>query len=101
MRDDVSAIPTTGCNYLSNSETLYNYSSNVRRTYRLVGGKWIFTQQDNYNTLPTGYQCIDITELSSNAVYEPFLYFVSFSLFIVCVYLFYFVIRKLLYAVKM
>lgn len=100
MRDDVSAIPTTGCNYLSNSETIYNYSGNVRRTFRQVGGKWFFTEQSTYQTIPTNYQCIDLSELSSYSVYEPFLYFISFCLFIVVVYVFFYCVRKLVYAIR-
>lgn len=100
MTDDVSAIPTTGCNVLSNSETLYNYSNNVRRTYRQVGGKWIFTEQTTYTQVPNQYQCISLNDLHSNAVFEPMLYFISFVLFIVCVYLFFYCIRKLVYALK-
>lgn len=100
MRDDISSIPTSGCNVLSNSETLYNYNNSVRRTYRQVGGKWIFTEQQSYQNLPSQYQCVDITELSSNAVYEPILYFISFALFIVAVYLFFYCVRKLVYAIR-
>lgn len=100
MRDDVSSIPTSGCNVLTNSETIYNYSSGSRKTYRLVGGKWFQTEHSNYQTLPTQYDCIDISQLSSNAVYEPFLYLVSFILFLVAVYLFFFCVRKLVYAIR-
>ena len=101
MTDDISQIPTGGCNVISSDTTIYNYSSGVRKTFRQIGGKWYLTEQNNYNTIPTQYVCVDISGISSNAVYEPILYMVSFVLFISCVWLFYFVIRKLLYAVKM
>lgn len=100
MRDDVSSIPSGGCNVLTSSETLYNYNNGSRKTFRLVGGKWIQTEHNNYQTLPAQYDCIDIAELSSNAVFEPILYFISFVLFIVCVYLFFYCVRKLVYAIR-
>lgn len=100
MKDDISEIPTSGCNVLSNSQTLYNYHSGVRRTFRQVGGKWIQTEHSNYQTLSPQYDCIDITKLSSNAVYEPILYFISLALFLIAVYLFFYCVRKLVYAIR-
>ncbi len=100
MTDDTSNIPTTGCNVLSNSETLYNYSNGVRKTFRQVGGKWLQTEHNNYQTLPSQYDCISVNELRSFAVYEPILYFISFALFIVAVYLFFYCVRKLVYAIR-
>lgn len=100
MTDDTSAIPSSGCNVLTNSETLYNYSSGVRKTFRQVGGKWIQTEHTSFQTLPSQYDCISVAELRSYSVYEPILYFISFVLFLVAVYLFFYCIRKLFYAIR-
>lgn len=80
MSDDVSAIPTTGCNVLSSPTTLYNYSSSTRRTYIQVGGKWIYTSQSSYSTVPSGAQCIDIDVLSSRSEFYPIFIFIAFIL---------------------
>lgn len=93
--DDVSDIPTQGCNVLNNQDTLYNYSGNVRTSFIQVGGRWIKTRTDNYSSIPSGYACIDVRDLSSNAHIVPLLYMCSFGLFLVCVWLFFLVIRKM------
>lgn len=96
MTDDLSAIPTSGCNYISNDTTIYNYSSNVRRTYRQIGGKWYFTEQSTYTSIPNTYQCVDITGLSSNSVYLPIYYFIAFILVLVVLYLWFSIFRRVI-----
>ena len=96
MTDDVSSIPTSGCNVLTSDTQLYNYSSNVRRTYRQVGGKWIFTAQDNYNTLPANYQCIDLSVLSSHAEFLPIYNALAFGLVMVVIILWFSVIKRVI-----
>lgn len=80
MSDDVSAIPTSGCNVLNSPTTLYNYSNNSRKTFVQVGGKWIYTSQSSYSSLPSGYQCIDINDLNSRAEFYPLFIFIAFIL---------------------
>lgn len=80
MSDDVSAIPTTGCNVVTNSTTIYNYSSNTRKTYVQIGGKWFYTQSTNYSSMPTGYQCVDVSSLNSKAEFYPIFVFLAFCL---------------------
>lgn len=80
MSDDVSAIPTTGCNVVSNSTTIYNYNSNIRKTYVQIGGKWFYTQSSTYSSIPTGYQCIDISTINSKAEFYPIFIFLAFCL---------------------
>lgn len=80
MSDDVSAIPTTGCNVVSNSTTIYNYNSNTRKTYVQIGGKWFYTQSSTYSSIPTGYQCIDISTINSKAEFYPIFIFFAFCL---------------------
>lgn len=71
MNDDVSDIPSTGCNVISNSSTIYNYTSNTRKTFIQIGGKWFYTQSSTYTSIPTGYQCVDISSLNSKAEFYP------------------------------
>lgn len=80
MSDDVSAIPTTGCNVVNNSTTIYNYTSNTRKTYVQIGGKWFYTQSSSYTTIPSGYQCIDISTVNSKAEFYPIFIFLAFCL---------------------
>ena len=80
MSDDVSSIPSTGCNVLNSATTLYNYSNNSRRTYIQVGGKWIYTSQSSYSTLPSGAQCIDVDSLNSRSEFYPIFIFIAFVL---------------------
>lgn len=80
MSDDVSAIPNTGCNVINSSTVIYNYSSNVRKTYIQVGGRWYYTSQSSYTNIPTGAQCVDISSVNSNAVFYPIFIFIAFVL---------------------
>ena len=93
--DDVSDIPTQGCNVLTSENTLLHYSNNIRTTFVQVGGRWIKTRTDSYASMPSGYACIDVSVLSSNAHIVPLLYMCSFGLFLVCAWLFFLVIRKM------
>lgn len=84
MTDNFDQLETgASCYVLNNATTIYSYKNNIRKTYIQVGGKWYYTTQSNYNTIPNGAVCFsysDITKLNSNAVYEPFLIGLSFCL---------------------
>lgn len=96
MTDDTSAIPSTGCNYISSPTTIYNYSNNIRRTYKAISGKWYFTDQTTYNTIPTGYQCADISNLSSFSYMMPIFAFIAFVLSVVVLWAVWCSYRRLL-----
>lgn len=100
MKDDVSAIPSDACNVVNSQTVIYSYRNNLRTTYTQIGGKWIETARSSYNTLPVNAVCVDVSQLNSNAVFEPFLYFVSFGLFLVSAYLFFSVVKRLIYGVR-
>lgn len=93
--DDVSAVPTTGCNALNSSTVLYNYSSGIRRTYINIGGKWFLSSQTSYNTIPASTECIDIANLSTNSDMVPVFYFIAFCLALVVWWLWWSVFRRL------
>lgn len=80
MNDDVSVIPSSGCNVISNSSTIYNYSSNVRKTYIQIGGKWYYTQSSDYYSIPSGYQCVDVSSINSKAEFYPVYVLIAFIL---------------------
>lgn len=102
MRDDVSSIPKNGCNVLNSDVRIYNYNGNVRREYIQIGGKWFHNStQTAYNPYDVSqYACIDVSDLNSNAVFEPILYWCSFGLFLVAVGLFFYVLKRAFYAIK-
>ena len=102
MHDDVSDIPITGCNVLSSSDTISNYNANVRKDFVFSGSKWYLyrTQTANYGSYDiSSYNCIDVTKLNSNAVFQPFIYFLGFILFLVTVVLFYKTIKGFLHVI--
>lgn len=84
MTDNFNELETgASCYVLNNASTIYSYKGSVRKTYIQVGGKWYYTTQSTYNTIPSGAVCFsysDITKLNSNAVFEPFLIGLSFCL---------------------
>lgn len=84
MTDNFEDLETgASCYVLNNASTIYSYKGSVRKTYIQVGGKWHYTSQSTYNTIPSGAVCFaysDITKLNSNAVFEPFLIGLSFCL---------------------
>lgn len=80
MTDDISAIPTTGCNYISSPTVIYNYNNNIRRTYKAISGKWFFTEQTTYTQIPNSYQCSDISSISSFSYMMPIYAFIAFVL---------------------
>lgn len=70
--DDISSIPSGGCNYY-NGSTIQHYSdTHTRQTYALNGRKWVKVSEDysqyGYN-MPS--VCFDISTLHSNAAFEP------------------------------
>lgn len=80
MHDDVSSIPNTGCNVLSNDSVVYNYHNNVRKTYIKVGSTWYYTSTSNFNSFPAGYQCVDVSTFNSRAEFYPIYIFLAFIL---------------------
>lgn len=102
MHDDVSAIPTTGCNVLSSAGAISNYNGRVRKDYVQNGGVWYHyrTQTSTYNDYDiSGYNCISVESLNSYAIYEPFVYGLAFLLFIVAVVLVVKTVKGFLYGV--
>ena len=92
MRDDFSAIPLEGCNYLSSSTSISNFRNGLRSDYVLFGGKWYLTRTSEYHVVPENYSCIDITTLgSSNAGFAPLYEFsnlaLALALFAFCIWL--------------
>lgn len=96
--DDVSAIPTTGCSVITGNAALTNYTGNTRKDFIQNGGKWYLyrtqTSINNYDV--SSYNCINVSDLHSNAVFEPLLYLVAFVLFISVVLLFRWSVRGII-----
>lgn len=88
MLDDVSDIPTTGCTTINSQTVIYNYSNNIRRTYTQIGGKWVYTAQTTYTSLPNNSVCVDLSDyaLSSYGYFYPFYMFMALcvALFVLC-----------------
>lgn len=84
MTDNFDELETgASCYVLYNPTTIYSYKNGVRKTYIQVGGKWHHSSQSNYYDVPSGSVChsySDITQLNTNAVFEPFLIGISFCL---------------------
>lgn len=101
MKDDTSQIVTTGCSVLSASDTIDNYTGNIHRKYVFNGGRWLLSQTSSrtYDYDVSGYNCIDVSTLNSNAIFEPFIYGLGFCLFIVSVVLVFKSVKGLFYAV--
>lgn len=100
FNDDVSAIPTTGCNVLNSQNTIYNYNNGVRSSYVQIGGRWIKNGETTYSYNPSGLVCITndtLTSINSNAAYVPFYYMTAFILFSVSVLIFIKSIRGIFY----
>lgn len=93
--DDVSEIPSTGCNTLYSNSILYNYSNGIRKTYINVGGKWYFTASSNYYNIPDSVNCIDVSDLSTNSSMVPVFYFIALFLALVVWFLWWSVFRRL------
>lgn len=96
FRDDVSDIPTTGCNVLNSQSSIYNYYNGIRQTFVQVGGKWIKSSESGYSYTPSGLICIDVNQLNSNAQFEPIFYAIAFMLFITVIVIFRWSIRGIL-----
>lgn len=96
--DDVSAIPSTGCSVITANSSITNYNGNVRKDFVQNGGKWILyrtqTSPNQYDT--SSFNCIDVSVLHSNAVFEPFLYLVGFVLFLTVILMFKWSIRGII-----
>lgn len=103
MNDDVSSIPTSGCNVLTSTNTLSNYNGRTRKDFIFNGGKWYQYrfQTSAYNDYDvSSYTCIDVSELNSYAVYTPIIYGIAFFLFIASVALFFLTIKGFIYGIK-
>lgn len=96
FRDDVSDIPTTGCNVLNNQSVIYNYYNGVRSSYVQVGGKWLKNGETTYSYNPGSLVCIDVRTLNSNAAFEPFFYLTAFILFVATILLFRWSVRGII-----
>jgi hypothetical protein len=99
MKDDVSAIPTSGCNVLTNTGSISNYNGNTRRDYVFNGGKWYLYRSQSYQYSPdiSAYSCIDVSTLSSNAELEPLIMFIPNLLVIFTILAVFWVIKGLIY----
>lgn len=88
MLDDVSDIPTSGCTVINSPTVIYNYSNNIRRTYTQIGGKWLYTAQATYTTIPNNSVCVDLSDysLSSYNYFYPIYMFMALAvaLFVLC-----------------
>lgn len=84
MKDDISEIIDNATCYTINSTTsIYAYRSNIRYTYTQIGGKWYQTAQTTYSSVPSNAYCVSystISDLNSNAVFEPIFIFIAFIL---------------------
>lgn len=96
--DDTSSIPSTGCSVITGNATITNYTGNTRKDFVQNGGKWYLyrtqTTINNYDV--SNYNCITVSDLHSNAVFEPLLYLVAFVLFISVVLLFRWSVRGII-----
>lgn len=103
MKDDVSAIPTTGCTVVTGNTSLSNYIGRTRKDYIFIGGTWYLyrTSTSNYSDYDiSGFNCIQPSDLNSYAVYTPIIYGVAFFLFICSVWLFFTTIKGFMYGIK-
>lgn len=96
MTDDFSSVPSGGCNVFTSNSSLYHYSQGSRSTFLNFGGKWIKTSTSSYSTIPSGYECVDISSISSNSTWEPLYMAIAFALVVATIGLFWYVIRRLL-----
>lgn len=102
MKDDVVSIPTTGCSVLTGNSSLSNYNGRTRKDYIQNGGKWYLyrTQTSTYSDYDiTGYNCIDVSSLSSYEIYTPIIYSIGFGLFIFTIVLFYKTIKGFIHGI--
>ena len=100
--EDFTAIPTTGCNVLTSSDSISNYTQNVRKDFVFNGGKWILyrtqTALNNYDT--STYNCLNVYDsIDSYAVYKPFLYGLGFLLAVCVIVLFFKTIKGFLHGI--
>ena len=100
MHDDTSDIPSSGCSVLTGEHSISHYNGNKRKDFVQNGGKWYLyrEQQANYGDYDiSGYNCININDLNSYAIYQPFIYCLAVGLFIVSILLFFKTIKGLLH----
>lgn len=100
--EDFSAIPETGCNFITSPDNITNLSGNIRKDYVLNGGKWILyrtqTAINNYDT--STYNCLDVpATIDSYALQKPFLYGLGFLLAVCVIVLFFKTIKGFLHGI--
>ena len=99
MKDDTSEIINNAtCYTLNNATSIYAYRNNVRSTYTQVGGKWYKTSETIYSSLPPSSYCLSynyISDLNSNAAFEPIYVFIAFCLAIFVWKFVYFMLSRL------
>lgn len=103
MHDDVSSIPLTGCNVLTGDRSISNYNGRNRIDFIFNGGKWYEYrhQTSTYNDYDiTPYNCIDVSDLNTYAVFTPIMYGIGFLLFACSIYLFFLTIKGFMYGIK-
>lgn len=96
MTDDFSTVPSGGCNAFASDSSLYHYSGGIRQTFYNFGGKWVKVSEQTYNTIPSNYICVDLSGISSNSQWYPLYEFIALFLVILCIGLFWYVLRRLL-----
>lgn len=96
MTDDVSEIPTTGCNVVYSDSSIRNYSQNTRRDYVRLGRKWYLYSTSSYVNVPSGINCVDIANVNSFPFMFPVYMFIAFVLVIVVYSLWWFVFKRIL-----
>lgn len=85
MTDDVSSIPTTGCNVIVSSDHIRNYNGYDYSDYFLMGDTWVFNQH-NTSIRPydvSTYACINPQDLHSQYSYM-FPIYQTMNLFVIC-----------------
>lgn len=83
MKDDTSVIPRSGCNIMSSDvDTIINYNGNTRKTYKNIGGKWVFTYQQTSSNWYSydGYQCLNVDNFSTYPQFQPIYEFINLIL---------------------
>lgn len=96
MTDDFSSVGSGGCNVFQSTTSLYHYGNGIRETFYNFGGKWVKVAESGYNTIPSSSVCVDLTTISSNAVWYPAYAFFALSLVIITLGLFWYVIKRVL-----
>lgn len=68
----VEGVPTYGCNYFTNNYSFTNYYNGLARSFVILEGKAIQTRQQSYTNIPTGYLCVDSTNVRFRADFPAY-----------------------------